>query len=270
MSAPVADRTRSAAWPPLAPGWRVVIAAAGVANLGVAGVLTTQPTGLFARWPWELTRLSALFLAAMFAAVGAASLWIAATGARDALPAGFANLVVLFGGAAGWLALAEPDRRGAAAALAGVAAVNLGLFAATQRGRGGEVGTPLPPVVRTAFVVFVVVLVGVGGALVAGVEGVLPWTVGPGTAEVFGWIFLADAVFFLHPLRWPGPDRGRTQLVAFLGYDLVLLWPLAATVPGADAAVLPGLLVYLAVLAGSAVLAVSVLAGWAVARRSAR
>jgi hypothetical protein len=243
---------------PLAPVWRVLVGAAGAANLLGAAYLTTQPPGLIDAWPWELTRLSVLFLAAMLAAVGAAAVWIGVSGDGGALPAGFANLTVTGAGVAGWLAFTHPDRRGLAAVIAVLAALNLVLTVVTHRAavRRAVPVELAPRLVRWSFAVFAVVLAGVGFALIAGGSDVMPWSVVPGTADVFGWIFLGDAVFFAHALVWPTTDRGRSQLWSFLGYDLVLLVPLASTLRVVDPALRPNLVVYLAVLVYSAVLGV--------------
>jgi hypothetical protein len=243
---------------PLAPVWRALVGLAGAANLGAAAYLTTQPPGVIDGWPWELTRLSVLFLAAMLAAVGAAAVWIGVRGDGGALPAGFTNLAVTGAGVAGWLAFTEPDRRGLAAGIALLAALNLALAVVTHRAivRRAAPVEPPPRLIRWSFVVFAAVLAAVGIALITGTSGVMPWQVGPGTAEVFGWIFLGDAFFFTYPLVWPTSDGGRAQMWSFLGYDLVLLAPLAAVLPGVDPALRPNLLAYLAVLVYSTVLGV--------------
>lgn len=270
----IEDRDRRARGPRrLEPPWRAAIAVAAVANLAVAVYLTTQPEAVIDRWPWELTRLSVLFLAAMLAAVAAASAWIAASGDRSALPAGFLNLAVAFGGMAIWLGATDADRRGTALVLGAIAIGNAVTFVLTHRSvraddpaddRGATPGQALPPLVRASFALFALVLVAVGVALVVGAEGVMPWSVGPGTAEIFGWIFVGDACFFAYGLLWPGTDAGRSQLWAFLGYDVMLLAPLAATLSTVSSALRLNLLVYLAILAYSAVLGV-----WVVAVRPA-
>jgi hypothetical protein len=242
---------------PLVPIWRVVVAVAGIANLAAAAHLATQPAWLMDGWPWELTRLSALFLAAMLAAVGAAAVWMAASAEGAAVPAGFLNLAVTGFGVAGWLALREPDLRWVALAIAVIAAADLAVAVlAHRRLHRGVRGParPLPPLVRWSFLAFSLVLAAVGLALVTGIADVMPWSVGPGTAQVFGWIFLGDAVFFAYPLVWSTADEGRAQLWSFLGYDLVLLPPLAATLPDVDPSLRPNLVVYLAVLVWSAAL----------------
>jgi hypothetical protein len=261
----VETRAPQGAPSPVAPGWRAAIGAAGALNLAVVAVVVARPGVVADRWPWELTRLSELFLAAMFAAVAATALWVAASGSLDGLPAGFANLTITLGGIAVWLAVTG---RGVAALVLGVVAiVDLVLLVrvhAAYVARRGPSSAALHPVVRASFLAFTVVLLGVGLALLLGWHGVMPWSVEDGTAVVFGWIFVGDAVFFAYPLVWPGADGGRTQLAAFLGYDLVLLPPLAATLGTVDADRLPGLVVYLGVLVVSALLAL-----WWLPRRPA-
>lgn len=247
--------------------WRAIIGVAAVLNLAAAAYLTTQPSAVIDRWPWELTRLSVLFLAAMLAALGVAAVWIAASGQRGALPAGFLNLAVTLGGIALWLARTDPDRRSIATALGALAVVNVALFVRTHRAprsRAVPVAAPDPPPslpgpVRWSFVAYVVVLLTVGIVLITGGDGIVPWHLGEGTAEVFGWIFVGDACFFAYALRWPSEDAGRAQLWAFLGYDLVLLGPLAATATTVAADQRVNLALYLAVLVQSAGLALWVL-----------
>jgi hypothetical protein len=255
-TAPARPAAGAGATLPLAAGWRALIGLAGVANLVGALALVARTAEVIDAWPWDLTRLSVLFLAAMLAAVGAAAVWIGVSGEGGSLPAGFTNLAVTGLGTAGWLAVTEPDLRGLTAAVALLAVGNLVLAVVTHRAVAArdEWAPDLPGVIRWSFVAFATVLAAVGVALIAGIPGVMPWQVGPGTAEVFGWIFLGDAFFFTYPLLWPTADAGRAQLWSFLGYDLVLLGPLAATLPTIDPSLRPNLLAYLAVLVYSTVL----------------
>src|SRR5919106_6825149 len=84
---------------PVVPGpLRVAVAIAAGMNLFLAVGFTLQQAWALDRWPWEVGRLSYLFLASMLAAVGVAALWIAISGETGSLPAGFLNLAVTLGG----------------------------------------------------------------------------------------------------------------------------------------------------------------------------
>jgi hypothetical protein len=211
-------------------------------------------------WPWPDTSLSYTFVGAIAGAIGAATLWLGVSGELGAISAGAISVVVMLGGIAATLGVygiqSGDPRLFSEAGFAAVAA--LGAFGAFLWGRrfaGGD-SRPMPVAVRGSFVAFLVVLVLAGGALLLQIPNVLPWRVLPETSVLFGWIFLGDAAFFLYAAvqgRWiaaPGP------LLAFLAYDLVLFGPLSlrwATVAPEQQL---SLLIYLAVLAYSALLAI--------------
>jgi hypothetical protein len=240
---------------PLARSLRGLLALAALANLGLAAGFATQAAWAVQLWPWETGRLSHLFLSAMLAAIGVAAAWIAASGEAGSLPAGFLNLTVTLGGIAGYLLVAAPEHRILGVAVGVVALCNLGLLLLSRRLPAPEVD-PLPALVRVSYVVFAVVLLAVGSALILRADGIMPWPLDPHTSVVFGWIFFGDAFYFAYAVARPHWGSARAQLWSFLAYDAVLLVPLAAHLRNVDPDLLPNLVVYLAVLVYSAVLAV--------------
>lgn len=234
---------------------RVLIAAAAVANLGVATAIVLAPPWATTWWPWETGRLSHLFLAAMLAAVGVAAAWVAASGEAGSLPAGFLNLAVTLGGIALHLGITGRIGAIAAGAVGALAAANVALFAWSRRLPTSPT-TPVPTLVRRSYAAFAVLLAAVGIALLAGRSEVMPWPLDRDTAAVLGWIFLGDALYFAAAVRDPRWGRARAQLWSFLGYDLVLLVPLAVRLPDTAPASRANLVAYLLVLAYSAVLGV--------------
>ena len=233
--------------------WRGVLALGAAANLVLAVGFATQRSWAVQLWPWETGRLSHLFIGAMLAAISGGAAWIAASGESASLPAGFLNLAVALGGIGAYLLLAVPGHGALGAGVLGVAVVNALLALATW-GRGRVGGQPVPRIVRASNLVFALVLLAVGLALILGVEGVMPWPVDPPTSVVFGWIFCGDAFYFALAVARPHWEAARAQLWSFLAYDAVLLLPLAGHLLDVEAALLPNLLVYLAVLVYSAVL----------------
>jgi H+/Cl- antiporter ClcA len=114
---------------------------------------------------------------------------------------------------------------------------------------------PTPRPVLVAFVVFVVALLLVGGALAAQVPGILPWKVTPQLSTLFGLMFLGAATYFVYALldrRW---ENAGGQLAGFLAYDIVLVLPFLLRLPTVEATLLPNLVVYLAVVIVSGILA---------------
>ena len=196
-----------------------------------------------------------LFLASMLAAIGVAAAWIAASGELPSLPAGFLNLTITLAGIAGYLLASVPEERALGVWVGALALVNLGLLVGCKV-LPPPTGEPLPTLVRVSYVVFAALLAVVGVALILGVGGVMPWPVDPDTGVVFGWIFFGDAAYFAYAVLRPHWSSARAQLWSFLGYDVVLLPPLAAHLPQVDAARRLNLLVYLAVLAYSGLLAI--------------
>ena len=238
------------------PALRALIGLAAVANLTVAAGFVAGWSWAAGLWPWQTGRLSLLFLASMLAAIGFGAAWVAASGELQSLPGGFANLAVALAGIGGYLLTSVPEQRSLGTAVLVLALFNAGLLVLATRLLPPPAGTPVPALVRGSCLIFTVVLAGVGVALIAGVEGVMPWPLEPPTRGVFGWIFLGDALYFAYAVARPRWSSARAQLWSFLGYNAVLLPPLLAHLPDVAPALRDNLVVYLAILVYSSLLAV--------------
>jgi hypothetical protein len=115
---------------------------------------------------------------------------------------------------------------------------------------------PLPRPVFGSFVVFVLLLAFVGGALLLRTPNIFPLPLGPAAAAVIGSAFLGSAAYFRYGLRFPVWGAVRAPLWGFLAYDLVLIAPLVARVGLVDTAHRPALLLNIAVLVFSGAVAV--------------
>ncbi len=117
--------------------------------------------------------------------------------------------------------------------------------------------TPTPTPVRIAFAIFVIALLIAGGALVLKTPNILPWGVTPGIGVVYGWMFLGAGGYFAYgvvrPL-WRANAAG--QLVGFLAYDVALIVPFLMYLPIVPDRWRINLIIYLAVIIGSALLAI--------------
>lgn len=231
--------------------------------LGVAAVgLGSRAQWATLLWPWPDGRLTYWFVASIIASMAIAIAWIGAFGHWYAALPGTVNVFVSAGAMAVFLTGALPSGDGTptaapthSAALGAFALVNLALFFVFLRAPAPS--TPrMPKVVFASFVVFALVLLAVGAALVLGVPNVMPWPMQPRSAILVGWIFLGDALYFLLPLWRPVWTNACAPLLSFLAYDLVLLPPLFAHVSAVRPEHQASLYVYIAVLVYSAVLAI--------------
>jgi hypothetical protein len=210
-------------------------------------------------WPWPDGRLSYLFLGSILAAVSAAALWIGWSGELGALPAGALNIFVIavtFSLYSLRLALQENLSplflysfiyllMAIASAAAFLWSRRIGLL--DHR--------PTPQLVRISFGIFVVSLFLAGGALVLQLP-VFPWVLDPKSSVMFGCIFLGDAFYFLYGLYDPRWHNALGQLLSFLVYDLVLIFPFLLLFIIVKPEFRLNLIVYIAVLVYSAAIAV--------------
>lgn len=240
------------------PPVRAALGLAAAANFVLAAGFAFRQPWAVRWWPWETGPLSYIFLASMLAAVGAAAAWITFSGETGSLPAGFLNLAVTFGGITVYPTLVGGTTEistTAAAVVGALAVLNVVLFVWTLR-LPPPTFEAVPWLLRGSYILFTLILLAVGIALILRTPDVMPWPVDGDVPVVFGWIFVGDAWYFAYAIVRPDWHRARAQLWSFLGYDVVLFVPLAASIRDVAPELRPNLVVYLAVLAYSGVLAV--------------
>ncbi len=244
---------------------RAAFALTGVGTIAVAAGLIAGARWATRLWPVAYQgRLAPLFVASVLAAVGAASLYIALSADwRAARPAGLALLVSSLAVGGGFLFL--PQLSGlpfaaamiwdsaVAAALGGVLVVNSGRYPPLDDRR-----MPLLP--RASFVVFGSTLLVAGTALIAGMPHVFPWRLDAVTSLLYGAIFVGLGCNYLYGAILGTIADARVSLIGFLVYDLVLLPAFAGHFDSVMPAHRTSLVVYMAVLVYSALLAVYCLA----------
>ena len=240
--------------------YRGVLVLAGLGALvGAAGFLLGW-RDVIRIGPFLAYGLTPVFLASILAAIAAPVMWIGLSGEFAALRGGAANLLVSGGGIAAYgLSQSWGDPVGRVQTFAiihlGVAMVALLLLVVSQ-GASWRDDRPTPVIVRIAFGIFGLGLVAVGTALVLRLE-VFPWPLDDDTSIVYGLIFVGAAVYFAYGLWRPVWGNAKGQLVGFLAYDLVLIVPFMRLWFSSPSL---SLAVYLAVIAGSALLAIWYLA----------
>jgi hypothetical protein len=204
---------------------RILLVLGGIGVLALSAIFAFQRDWAETLWLWSDSPLSFYFIAAMQAAIAAAMIWIGLSGELAALAAGALNLLVMMSGLAISLYVIDFGEYAVACALFALFNLLLYLWARRIPLRDDQ---PLPDPVRYSYWLFVVILAGVGLALLMGREGVLPWNFqshNVNTPVLFGWMFFGDAFYFLYALLYPRWHNAVAQLLSFLAYDLVLLGP---------------------------------------------
>lgn len=229
----------------------------------VFGMLTRQPWAL-GLWPWQgmydqLSPLSSVFVASIYAAIAAPVLWLGISGEQQGGVGGAMNIVATFGGSGAFmLANAGADTRlqSVGAVFIG-GAVLVGLLGVYWLRQPLSARTaPTPAVVRWSFVGFVVLLVLFGTLMVTNSAQVFPWRLTREMSVVYGWAFIGAAFYFGYGVLRPYAWNAIGQLWAFLAYDLVLIVPYVLHLGSVEPALLPNLVVYIAVLVYSGALSI--------------
>jgi hypothetical protein len=211
-------------------------------------------------WPWPDGKFSYLFVGSILAAASVAFIWIGITGEWGAMAAGTLTTLATTAGISVYtflLAAGQGRRELVPYAVGAAISAVISLAAFFWSRRYAILDTrAMPPLLRVSYVVFVIALVLAATALILQAPAIFPWPLNPDSSVVFGWIFVGDAFYFLYSLLNPRWHNARAQLLSFLAYDIFLLPPFI----GLFGTVAPGhmlsLVVYLAVLVYSALLAI--------------
>jgi hypothetical protein len=219
-----------------------------------------------ALWPWpgyysSPNGLSLKFLSAVSAALAAATLWISLSGEEGTASHGAITLIVMFSGIGVFMFQSYSTSQNPATMIGGIVGIgivvtSLAVFFITRQVRRAN-SQPMPALVRLSFFIFAATLFLVGTMALLKTPNVLPWSISTEGLVIYGWVFFGSAAYFLIPaIAYPTWNNASGQLIGFLAYDLVLILPLIAHFPN----VLPenrlSLILYLAVLIYSALLAI--------------
>ena len=239
---------------------RALLVVGGILMLVLAIGYFTQQTWALSTWLWADKPFSYIFVASMQAAIAAAMIWIGLSGELGILAAGALNLVVMMTGVAIYVYqsnnfTSHPTLREYAIGCALFVIFNLLLFFWSRRIPIRDL-RPTPRLVRASYVLFIIVLVVVGIALILQIKNVFPWDLNADSSVVFGWMFLGDAFYFLYALLYPRWRYACAQLWSFLAYDLVLIGPFLGHFANVKPEQRMSLILYTAVLIYSGAVAV--------------
>jgi hypothetical protein len=210
-------------------------------------------------WPWSVSPLTYLFIGSILAAVSVAMFWIGWIEEYGALPAGTLNVfVIALTTTLYFFSLILKDGRGDFWPYTLLGLVSIVMSALTflwSRRLPLKDSRPTPRLVLISFGIFVIALILAAGALLFR-QPIFPWTLTPESSIIFGCIFLGDAFYFIHALVYPCWHNAAGQLLSFLAYDLVLIFPFLRLFETVKPEFRFSLTVYVLVLVYSGLLAV--------------
>ncbi len=212
-------------------------------------------------WPFPgTTPLTFIFIASIFAAAAASTLWAVTIEHYGALAGiGLDYLTILapvavysfmLGARTGSTQLTTYGFVCVVGALFG-----LGLFLWSAR-IPMDATIPMPGLVRWSFVVFIIALLIVSTLLILQVPNVIPWTITLELSVVIGWMFMGAAAYFAYALLRPSWVNSAGQLCGFLAYDVVLIVPFLTRLSTISPKLRPNLYIYTAVVIYSGLLAI--------------
>jgi hypothetical protein len=210
-------------------------------------------------WPWPEGPLSYLFIASIVLAEGVTMAWTAATMKLHAARGGALGFAAMNLGIAGytlWLFNHQQEvlllNWSLVCTLLSFGSILLFII-------GGQYPRtrtqPSPQIVRQSFLVFSIALFIATAMLLARAPVVFPWPLKPDSSTMFGFLFLASAMYFFDGWLRPSLTNSYGQLIGFLVYDLVLIPPYLRHWEKAVGGFRISLVIYLIVLFWSAALA---------------
>lgn len=239
---------------------RMALVAGGVVVLSVSVVFLLAPDWAQYLWPWEMSRLSRIFIASILAASAIPVIWAGWTDEMAAVASGSIDLSVMYTLMAIYLLVLGAAAPNAGATLLGgisvAFAVGLALLFIWSERIPFRDRRPMPRPVFLSFWVFASVLTVVGTLLALGVPNIFPWPLARDTSAMYGFIYLGAAAYFAYGIAKPVWGNAKGQLLGFLAYDVVLIPPFLMHFSTVRPEMRMSLIVYTTVLFVSAVIAV--------------
>ena len=209
---------------------RILLVLTGLGLLVLCAGFFLGHTDALALWPWPDGRLSYVFVSSILAAIGAPVIWMGLSGELAAMRGGSLDFAVTYIGLSSMLLVAG----GAVSSMLSVPlflAITVGsfLFNITLfyliKDLPIKDRRRIPLLLRGSFLIFFLLLVIVGTALVMRYPAIFPWPLKPQSSITFGWIFLGASVYFFYGFMRPSWGNACGQLLGFLAYDVILLVP---------------------------------------------
>jgi hypothetical protein len=234
--------------------------AVGLAVMAVGyGYFAVAPFAV-ASWPWSQSPFDYLLASSFLLAAGAVIAWLSIVGEWGAAAGATLNVGSMNVAAAAFLAYRYTQSHDArlatrAAAFTLFALTNLCAFAWSRRQPIRD-RRPVERPLKIAFALFTALLTVAWVQLFRLSQTIFPWALEANTEVLVGTLFFGSSVYFGYGLwatRW---HEMRGQLIAFLVYDLVLVFPYLAMFDSAYSDHRPSLIAYLTVIVSSGLFSV--------------
>ena len=232
------------------------LVATAVANFVLAIAFIAQADWATDLWPFATSRLTNIFIGSILAAIAAPLTLIIATREYGALRATSAFPVLMLGSISVFLLIEDGSEHVVEAVVLALSAAFGLVVMRVGRSIPLRDQRPAPGLVRASYAVFAALLVLAGGLLVAGADNVMPWPVASDTGVAAGLIFLGASATYVYGALRPLWSYVATPLLGFLVYDLVLIVPLLDHFSDVLDEQRTSLVIYVAVLVYSGLLAV--------------
>ena len=212
-------------------------------------------------WPFPgTTPLTFIFIASIFAAAAASTLWAVASENYGALAGIGLDYITILAPMSILSFQLVTSSGNSQLTFYGIACVfgflfGLGLVLWSIRIPMDRT-LPMPGFVRWSFVIFIIALLIVSTRLILKVPNSIPWKITPELSVVMGWMFLGAALYFVYALLRPSWVNAAGQLAGFLAYDVVLIVPFLTRLPTVAPEDRIGLSIYTAVVSFSGLLAI--------------
>jgi hypothetical protein len=213
------------------------------------------------QWPFPgSTPLTTIFVSSFLAAAGVSTLWVAASEAYASLAGIGLNYMAILGPLAVFSFQLSGSANGGGMLVFGVecalgAVMGLASLVWSLR-RPMADARATPSLVRFSFAIFVVSLLAAGLELLLRVPNVIPWSITPDLSVVIGWALAGAAAYFGYGLLRPYWVNAAGQLAGFLVYDLVLIVPFIQHFSNVAPEHFVSLMIYVAVISYSGLVAV--------------
>lgn len=239
---------------------RVALVAGGVVVLAVALVFLFVPGWAQHLWPWEMSRLSRIFIASILAASAVPVIWAGWADEMAAVASGSIDLTVMYALMAIYLLVLGPAAPNPGATFLGglsvAFAIGLALLFRWSERVPFRDARPTPRPVLLSFWAFGALLTVVGTLLALGFPNIFPWPLPRDASAMYGFIYLGAAAYFAYGVARPVWGNAKGQLLGFLAYDIVLIPPFLMHFSTVQPQMLTSLIVYTTVLFFSAAIAV--------------
>jgi hypothetical protein len=203
-------------------------------------------------WPLQSGRLSLIFVGSILAAIGVPVVWVGLAEETRAMAGGALNLLVTNAGfllsmVVYYLRYQQPALL-FFGIISGIMVILSARLFINNRHKDFVHDRSVPAFVRISFWVFSAILLITALALLFKRPNTFPWPMSAENSVMYGWVFLGAMCYFVYGAIYPVVSNVRGQLLGFLAYDVVLIFPFIAHFQAVRPEMLASLIIYTTVV----------------------